>query len=71
LLFEAEYLPGCSTEERGAMYKRIQELIHEDVPYAFIFNPLSNVVWNTRLVNFDPTTWIDGDLNIQDWYLTH
>jgi len=68
LFFEAKTLPGCSTEALGKIYKRTQELIHEDVPYAFLFSPIGNVVWNTRLVNFDPT-WIVGDLNIHEWYI--
>jgi len=68
LLFEAKTLPGCSTEERGDMYKRIQELIHEDVPYAFLYNKLYVDVWNTRLVGFHPSEW-GWISNVQDWYL--
>jgi peptide/nickel transport system substrate-binding protein len=68
LLFEAKSLPGCSLEERGQMYKRIQALIHEDVPYAFLYNPLGNVIWNTRLQGIDPGPW-SMDYNIHTWYL--
>jgi peptide/nickel transport system substrate-binding protein len=68
LLFEAKSLPGCSTEERGKLYKRIQELIHEDAPYAFLYNPLGNVIWNTRLQGIDPGPW-SIDYNIHTWYL--
>jgi peptide/nickel transport system substrate-binding protein len=69
LLFEAKSLPGCSTEDRGAKYKRIQELIHEDAPYAFLYNPLANVIWNTRLLEVNPGPW-STYYNVHDWYIT-
>jgi peptide/nickel transport system substrate-binding protein len=69
LLFEARSLPGCSTEERGDKYKRIQELIHEDVPYAFFYNPLSTMVWNTRVQGVKPGPW-GFVYNVHRWYLT-
>jgi peptide/nickel transport system substrate-binding protein len=69
LVFEAKSLTGCSTEARGEKYKRIQELIHEDAPYAFLINPLGNVIWNTRLRGVDPGPW-STEYNIHTWYLT-
>jgi len=69
LLFEAKSLPGCSTEGRGEKYKMIQELIHEDAPYAFFYNPLGNVIWNTRLQAINPGPWATY-YNVEQWYLT-
>jgi peptide/nickel transport system substrate-binding protein len=69
LLFEAKSLPGCSAEGRGEKYKRIQELIHEDAPYAFLYVPLFNVIWNTRLQAIDPGPWITY-YNVEEWYIT-
>jgi peptide/nickel transport system substrate-binding protein len=68
-LEQAKSLPGCSTTERGAIYRKIQEQIHEDAPYAFLYNPLGNVIWNTRLQGVNPGAWRTY-YNIQDWYLT-
>jgi peptide/nickel transport system substrate-binding protein len=68
LLFEAKSLPGCSTEERGAKYKRIQEIIHEDAPYAFFYNPLGNTIWNTRLQGINPAPW-STYYNVEEWYI--
>jgi peptide/nickel transport system substrate-binding protein len=68
LLQDARSLPGCSTEGRGTMYKRIQEIIHEDAPYAFIVNPLGNVIWNTRLQGINPGPW-STYYNVEEWYL--
>jgi peptide/nickel transport system substrate-binding protein len=68
LLFEAKSLPGCSTEARGEKYKRIQELIHEDAPYAFLLNSLGNVIWNTRLQGVEPAPW-STYYNVHTWYL--
>lgn len=68
-LQQAKSLPGCSTVERGELYRKIQEQIHEDAPYAFLYNPLGNVIWNTRLQGVNPGAWRTY-YNIQDWYLT-
>jgi peptide/nickel transport system substrate-binding protein len=68
LLKEAQTLPGCSTEERGAKYKRIQELINEDAPYAFLYNPLGNRIWNTRLQGINPGPWATY-YNVETWYI--
>jgi peptide/nickel transport system substrate-binding protein len=68
LLFEAKSLPGCSTEARSEKYRRIQELIHEDAPYAFLINSLGNVIWNTRLRGVEPGPW-STYYNVHTWYL--
>jgi peptide/nickel transport system substrate-binding protein len=68
LLDEARSLPGCSTADRGEKYKRIQELIHDDAPYAFLYNPLGNVIWNTRVMGVDPGPW-STYYNVQEWYI--
>lgn len=68
LLDEAKSLPGCSTVERGEKYKRIQEIIHEDAPYAFLYNPLGNVIWNTRVMGVNPGPW-STYYNVHEWYI--
>jgi len=68
-LLQAKSLPGCSTAERGALYKEVQNQILADQPYAFLYVPLGNVVWNTRLGGIDPGPWVTY-YNVEEWYLT-
>ncbi len=67
-LNQARSLPGCDTGERGAMYSDIQAQILEDAPYAFLYVPLTNTVWNTRLQGIDPQPW-QIYYNVEDWFL--
>ena len=67
-LSTARSLPGCDSGERGALYKEIQQAMHEDAPYAFLYVPLGNVVWNSRLQNVDPGPWLTY-WNVEDWYI--
>jgi peptide/nickel transport system substrate-binding protein len=68
LLFEAKSTPGCSTEDRGPLYKKIQEFIHEHVPYAYFYTPLRTFAWNSRVSGINPGPW-DREYNIHQWYL--
>ncbi|MBN1266559.1 MAG: hypothetical protein JXA25_13770 [Anaerolineales bacterium] len=69
LLLEARSIPGCSTEDRGERYKRVQEILHEDVPYVFLYVPIDNSPQHLRMNNYDPGPW-DLDWNAETWYLT-
>jgi peptide/nickel transport system substrate-binding protein len=61
-------LPGCDPAERAVMYHEIQQMLHDDAPYVFLYNGLGNVVWNTRLQNVEPGPW-STYYNVQDWYI--
>ena len=61
-------LPGCDVEERGQLYRDIQAQIQEHAPYAFLYVPLGNVVWNTRLNNIDPEAW-STYYNVEQWFI--
>lgn len=67
-LNQARSLPGCDIGERGAMYTDIQAQILEDAPYAFLYVPLTNTVWNTRLQGIDPQPW-QIYYNVEGWFL--
>lgn len=67
-LNQARSLPGCDTGERGELYKDIQAQILEDAPYTFLYVPLANTVWNTRLQGIDPQPW-SVYYNVEDWYI--
>jgi ABC-type transport system substrate-binding protein len=67
-LLQTESLPGCSSVERAKLCKEIQALIHEDVPNAFLYVPLDNVAWNTRVKGINPGAW-STYYNIEEWYI--
>lgn len=62
-------IPGCNEEERAAFYKENQVLMHEDVPYAWLYVDLENGVWWDDLKEYDPNAW-DLWYNIEDWYFS-
>jgi peptide/nickel transport system substrate-binding protein len=52
------------------MYQEIQTMLHDDAPYVFMYNPLANTVWNTRVQDIDPAPW-STYYNVQDWFITN
>jgi peptide/nickel transport system substrate-binding protein len=68
-LFEANSLVGCPLQDRAALYHDIQAQIHEDAPYAFLFTPMTNVAWNTRLHGINPGPW-STYYNVEEWSIT-
>jgi peptide/nickel transport system substrate-binding protein len=68
-VWQARAVKGCSDEERGELYKEVQAMIHDDVPYAFLYNPQGIMIWNTRLAEINPGPW-STYYNVHQWYLT-
>jgi peptide/nickel transport system substrate-binding protein len=68
LLEEAKTLPGCAVEERGPLYKQVQEHIYEDAPYTFLYVPRSILVYNERIGGLNPGAW-KFRYNINEWYI--
>jgi peptide/nickel transport system substrate-binding protein len=68
-LNEARSLAGCDTAARGELYREIQQQIHDDAPYAFLYVPLANNIWHTRVGGIDPGPWVVY-YNVEDWYIT-
>jgi peptide/nickel transport system substrate-binding protein len=59
LIEQARSVPGCSTEERGAIYKQIQQLAYDDVAYDWTFVPNIWQTANKRILNFNPgPSWV-------------
>ena len=65
----AKTLPGCDPSERAEMYKDIQQMLHDDAPYVFLYNDLDNVVWNTRIAGINPGPWRYW-YDVQDWTIS-
>lgn len=67
-LKEAKTFPGCAPEDRGALYKQIQEKIYQDQPYDFLYVPRFILVYNNRIGNMNPGPW-EFRYNIHEWYI--
>jgi len=68
LLTQAKTLPGCSPDERGPLYKQIQEQIYADSPYVFLYEPRDILIYNKRIGGMDPGDWAFRQ-NIHEWYI--
>ncbi len=66
---EAATLPGCSTADRGAVYRQIQATLYDELPYVWLYAPLELIGANRALVGIDPGPW-DTWHNVETWYLT-
>jgi peptide/nickel transport system substrate-binding protein len=67
LLQQGYSVPGCATEDRAPIYKEIQQIIHDELPYIFIRGRVSNDFYNARWGNVDPQTW-SFKWNMHKWY---
>ena len=64
----AAALPGCSTADRGALYRRVQANLFDELPYSWIYTPLKLIGANVQLVGLNPGPW-DTWHNVETWYL--
>ena len=64
----AAALPGCSTADRGALYRRVQANLFDELPYSWIYTPLKLIGANVQLVGLSPGPW-DTWHNVETWYL--
>lgn len=67
LLREANTVPGCRPEDRAPLYKQIQGIIHDDLPYIFISGAVTDTGYGQQLAGVQPAAW-DFYWNIYDWY---
>jgi peptide/nickel transport system substrate-binding protein len=68
LLKQAKTMPGCRAEDRGPLYRTIQEQIYEDQPYTFLYVPRTIMVYNKRIAGMELGPW-DFRYSIYDWYI--
>jgi peptide/nickel transport system substrate-binding protein len=67
LLEQANSVPGCKPEDRAPLYKQVQRLIHDDLPYIFISGAVGDTGYRQELGGVEAAAW-DFFWNIQDWY---
>lgn len=68
LLTQAVTVSGCAPEDRAPLYKEIQQIIHNDLPYVMLSGTVGNTAYNTRWQGIDPGPWSFA-YNIHQWYL--
>ena len=52
---QARVVPGCATEDRAALYTRVQEILFEDMPYFYMYVSESMTAIQPGIVNWNPT----------------
>lgn len=57
LLEEGVSVPGCDTAKRAPIYKKIQQIIHDDVPYVFIAGSVANIGYTSKWEGINPGPW--------------
>jgi len=68
LELEGKTVEGCSYEDRGEIYKQIQEIFYDEVPYIFLYAPRTITGINKRLGNVNPAPW-STYYNIHEWFV--
>ncbi len=62
-------VPGCAEEERAPIYKQIQKMIYDDVPYVFISGGVGNTAYSKDWAGIEPGEW-SLYWNVEKWSLT-
>lgn len=65
---EAKTVEGCSYEDRGAIYKEIQEIFYDEVPYVFLYATRGITAINDRIGNVNPAPW-STFYNVHEWFI--
>jgi len=55
LLEEARTVPSCDQETRAELYKEVQQILFEEVPYIYLYVPSSLTAVQPFVDGFDPT----------------
>jgi peptide/nickel transport system substrate-binding protein len=68
LELQAKTVEGCAYEDRGAIYKQIQEIFYDEQPYVWLYATRNITGINKRLGNVNPAPW-STTYNIHEWYI--
>jgi peptide/nickel transport system substrate-binding protein len=68
LELEAKTVEGCSYDDRGAIYKEIQEIFYDEQPYVWLYATRGITVINQRIGGVNPAPWSTG-YNIHEWFI--
>jgi peptide/nickel transport system substrate-binding protein len=65
---QARTLPGCDTAERAEIYKQMQVIMQEDVPYLWMYSINGMYVAAANVQNFGPYP-AQPRWNVDSWYV--
>lgn len=54
LFQQAATVPGCDTAARKAIYDQIQQILHDDAPYVFLYSIDGLYSWQNTVQDIDP-----------------
>ena len=54
LMQQADTLPGCDQAERAKIFGQIQQILHRDTPYLFLYSQEGMYAWNPRVEGVSP-----------------
>jgi peptide/nickel transport system substrate-binding protein len=66
---EALRVPGCDQQARAEIYYRMQEIMHDEVPYLWLYVQDGMYAARSNLGGFDPYPWLI-DWNVDVWYVS-
>ena len=61
-----DYRREFDMERRIALYRRFQEILHEEQPYTFLWKPRNAHAYSRR---FSGVTWYPPGVRLQDWWV--
>jgi peptide/nickel transport system substrate-binding protein len=64
----ASGLPGCEAADRRILYQQIQAILHDELPYVWLYAPLKLTGADRRLVGINPGPW-GLWYNVETWHL--
>lgn len=67
LLRQGLTVPGCQLQDRAPIYRDVQQIIHDDLPYLFISGTVQNIAYNNRWNQLAPGPWSFYH-NVHEWY---
>lgn len=67
LLEEGLAVPGCAAADRAPIYKQIQQILHDEIPYIFVTGSVGNTAYTKDWAGIDPGQW-SFNYNMHEWY---
>jgi peptide/nickel transport system substrate-binding protein len=68
LVTRAMDVPGCSYEDRAALYRQTQEMLYDEQPYIWLYSPRRLLAVHRRIGGIDPGPWSTWH-NVHEWYI--
>lgn len=66
----AQELSTPDPEQRSAIFRRMQRLLHDDAPDIWLYSPYDIAAVSTRLHNYRPSPFSQDTWNAGEWWLT-